>query len=675
MAPPEEVRARAKRLRDTISAYRTLQHEKDETPISPEALDSLKHELASLESEYPELVTTDSPTQRVAGAVLPELTKVRHRYAQWSLSDAFDEEEIRAWSERVERGLDKAGVETRPEYSCELKIDGLHIVLSYEKGELTQAATRGDGTVGEDVTHTVRTIRSIPERLREKVDLVVEGEIYMSRKGFLKLNESRRKAGEPEFANARNVAAGSVRQLDPKVAAARPLGAYLYDINHLSGAEMPKSQSDELAYLRDLGLPVNPHGAHADTIDDVIDYWKKWGGEGKRDKEDYLIDGVVVKVESRRQQEALGYTGKAPRFATAIKFAAEQVTTILEDIGLQLGRTGKLTPVAHLRPVSVAGTTVARATLHNEDFIREKDIRIGDTVILQKAGDIIPEVVEVVMGLRPKGTKAWTFPAYSPLCAGDGRIERVPGEAAHRCAVRGSYVEQSLKLAYFVGKSALDIEGFGKKTVELLMAHDLVSTYDDIFELTEDELAQLPGMGEVSAKNLLKAIDTARAVPFDRLLVGLSINHVGEETALLLARKFRHLHRLSQQGTEDLMQVEGIGEIVAKSVMQWFKSKENQAMLERLTKHLTVRIVEDPAKGGALDGQTVVVTGTLPSLSRDRAKAMVLGAGGTVSGSVSSKTSFVLAGDKPGSKLDKARELGVEVIGEEAFLKRVGRKA
>ncbi|MBP6860135.1 MAG: NAD-dependent DNA ligase LigA [Candidatus Pacebacteria bacterium] len=673
MQPPEEARARAAKLRLAIRKYRALQHEKDETALPEGALDSLKHELSSLEEAYPELVTADSPTQKVAGAVLPELKKVRHKVAQWSLNDAFDESDVQAFAERVERGLDRAGVSTRPEYSCELKIDGLHIVLTYEKGKLTQAATRGDGTMGEDVTHTVRMIKSVPERLTRAVDLVVEGEIYMSRAGFQKLNAARRRAGEPEFANARNVAAGSVRQLDPRVTAERPLGAYLYDINLLAGADMPVTQTKELALIKELGLPVNRHSVHADTIDEVLAFWKEWGDEKKRDEEDYLIDGVVVKLESRRQQELLGYTGKAPRFALAIKFAAEQVTTVLEDIGLQLGRTGKLTPVAHLRAVSVAGTTVARATLHNEDFIRQKDIRIGDTVILQKAGDIIPEVVEVVRELRPKDAEAWTFPEYSPLCAGDGKIERVPGEAAHRCKVGGSYGEQVLKLAHFVGKSALDIDGFGKKSIELLMQHELVSSYDDLFELTEDELSALPGMGEVSAKKLIDSIRNAKRVPFNRLLVGLSIPHVGEETALLLARKFRHLMRLSQQGTEDLMEVDGIGEIVAKSVASWFRDEGNKEMLERLTAHVKVEIVEDPAKGGILEGATVVVTGTLPTLSRDRAKALVIGAGGTVSGSVSGKTTFVLSGDKPGSKLDKARELGVPVIDENAFLKRLGK--
>lgn len=671
MKAPREIVERVRALQEAVTKYRTLQHERDESPISPEALDSLKRELAALEASFPELSTPDSPTQRIAGTVLAELTKVRHTVPQWSLNDAFEESDIRAFDERVRKGLAKAGNSGKVGYACEVKIDGLHVVLTYEKGRLVRAATRGDGMVGEDVTHTVRTIESIPEVLTHPVDIVVEGEVYMSRSGFAKLNAQRKKAGEQLFANPRNAAAGALRQLDPGVAARRPLGAFVYDINVLGGAPMPETQSEELAYLQQIGLPVEPHAAHVDSIEEILALWRMWQG-AQRERQDYLIDGLVIKLEDRTQQELLGYTGKAPRFAIAFKFAAEQVTTVLEDIGLQVGRTGKLTPVAHLRPVSVAGTTVARATLHNEDFIREKDIRIGDTVILQKAGDIIPEVVEVVQELRPRGTKAWVFPAYSPLCGGDGKTERIPGEAAHRCAVRGSFAEQALRIAHFGGKQALDIDGLGKKTVELVMRHGLVESIADLFDLTADELMTLPGFKEKSAQNLVASIKKATNVPFNRLLVGLSIDHVGEETALLLARRFRHLMRLSQQGRADLMEVAGIGEIVADSVARWFHDPVNQRTIEQLSKHLTIEAVEDPARGGALEGMTVVITGTLPTLSRDQAGAWVKKAGGTVSGMVSRKTSFLLAGEKAGTKLARAQELGVEVIDEREFKKRLG---
>lgn len=670
MKAPREARERAKKLRESITRYRTLEHEEDVSLISPEALDSLKHELALLEKEYPELVTPDSPTQVVAGKPLPSLKKVRHAVPQWSLDDAFDETEMRAFDERVTRMLSKArGEGVRPTYVGELKIDGAHIILTYEKGTLVTAATRGDGVVGEDVTHTVATIRSIPKTLRRPVDLIVEGEIYMSKKGFVALNAERAKAGEPLFANPRNIVAGTLRQLDPAAAAARPLGAFLYDIEGLSEA-MPETQQAELAYLRTLGLPVNPHEAVAKSIDEIIAYWKKWNGKA-REREDYLIDGVVVKVAERAYQEALGHTGKGPRYAIAFKFPAEQVTTVVEDIALQVGRTGKLTPVAHLRPVAVAGTTVARATLHNEDFIREKDIRIGDTVILQKAGDIIPEIVQVLPEFRDKSAKPWKFPKRSPLCGGDGAIERVEGEAAHRCKAGGSYLVQERKLAHFAGKSALDIDGLGRKTVALLMQHELVGSFDDFFDLTRDELLALPGFKEKSADNLLAALEKAKRVSLDRLLVGLSIDHVGEETAYLLATEFRTLSSLMAAREAQVAAVRGVGDIVARAVVRWCADGENRELMKRLEKHLSVESVKAPS-GGPLSGKTVVITGTLPSLSREEAEAMVRTAGGTPSGSVSKKTAFVVAGENAGTKRAKAEALGVELVDEAEFRRRLG---
>jgi len=442
---PTEASERAKKLRAAIATYRAEYHERDESSISPEALDSLKHELSLLETKYPSLKTAGSPTSTVAGKALPGLKKVTHEVPQWSLDDAFDESEVRAFDERVKRGLEKVGtVAGMVAYSTELKIDGLHIVLTYKKGQLVIAATRGDGVTGEDVTHNVRTIKAIPHMLTRPIDLIVEGEVFMSRKGFEEMNKAQAKAGKPLFANPRNAAAGSMRQIDPAMAALRPLSAFLYDIDQASET-LPKTQGESLAYLRTLGLPVNPHSIRAASVDEAIAFWKMWEGK-KREKEDYLIDGVVLKADAREHQEALGYTGKGPRFSIALKFAAEQVTTVVEDISLQVGRTGVLTPVAHLKPTSVAGTTVARATLHNEDFIQEKDIRIGDTVIMQKAGDIIPEIVEVLKEFRTGKEKKWKFPVTSPLCGGDGAIERVPGTSAQRLKVAGSF-DQPLRRA------------------------------------------------------------------------------------------------------------------------------------------------------------------------------------------------------------------------------------
>lgn len=663
MAVPKKVAERVEKLRKLLEHHSHKYFTEDAPEISDAAYDSLNRELKTLEAEYPELRSGQSITQRVVGEALPFLKKVKHTVPQWSFNDAFSEEEIRAFDARVRKLTG-----TIPTYDLELKIDGLKIVLTYEQGALVTAVTRGDGVVGEDVTHNVRTIKSVPEKLKRPVDLVAEGEIYLTKSGFAKLNKEREKAGEPLFANPRNAAAGSIRQLDPAIAAARPLGAFLYDVA-VTSEELPSTQTAELEYLEKLGLPTNPEHVHAASLEDIFRYYQKWNGP-RREKVDYQLDGIVIKVESRREQEMLGYTGKAPRFAIAYKFPAEQVQTVIEDITLQVGRTGKLTPVAHMQPVSVAGTTVARATLHNEDFITSKDIRIGDTVILQKAGDIIPEVVEVVKELRPKSAKPWRFPTHSPLCGGDGAVERVPGEAAHRCVVAGSFEQQSRKLIHFASKGALDINGMGKETVKALMQAELIANFDDIFELTKDELLELEGFEELKAEKLLEGIKAARRQPLDRLLIGLGIPHVGEETAYLLATRFGTLKVLSKATEAELAAVEGIGPIIGKAVAEWFSDKGNQTLLERLAAHVKIEKVEAPV-AGPLAGRTVVVTGTLPTLSREEAEALVRKAGGKPASSVSKNTSFVVAGEAAGSKLDKANELGVDVLDEAEFLKKL----
>lgn len=670
MTAPFRIKNRAKKLRKIITAYRASYHEKDRDTISPEALDSLKHELVQLETAYPELITTESPTQKVAGAPLKGFAKVRHIVRQWSFNDIFNKEELYAFDERVRRGLLKAiGHEVIPTYDCELKIDGLKIVLTYRAGKLAVAATRGDGIVGEDVTHNIRTIGDVPKHLSRAVDVVVVGEVFMSRSGFSKLNDGRRAAGEPLFANPRNASAGSIRQLDSNVAAARPLHVFIYDLEKTSEV-FPVCQSDELDYLSSLGFHVNERHRHADTLEEVVAYWQKWQGAA-REKEDYQIDGIAIKVEERKYQEALGYTGKAPRFAIAFKFPAEQVTTVIEDITLQVGRTGVLTPVAHLKPVAIAGSTVSRATLHNEDFIKEKDIRVGDTVIVQKAGDIIPEIVQVLPEFRTGKKKAWTFPTNSPLCGGDGLIVRVPGTAARRCATRGSYAEQMHRLAHFTSKHALDIDGLGAKTITLLMKHNLVSDYDDLFELTEDELLALPGFKETSARKLIIAIERARRVPFDRLLVGLSIPHVGEETARLLAQHYKTLQALCSVSVEDISNVNGVGEIIGDAVVAWCMDKENKNMRVRLTKHISVTEVDIVPVTGPFSGATVVVTGALKQFSREEAESAIRKAGGSVSRSISARTSFVVAGSAAGSKYAQAQTLGIPILTEEQFRARL----
>jgi len=663
MAVSKTIQERVEKLREVLAHHAHQYYTLDTPEIDDSAYDSLHRELRELEEQYPELANEQSVTQRVVGEALPELKKVKHEVPQWSFNDAFSQDEIRAFDERVRKLTG-----TVPTYDLELKIDGLKVVFTYEKGVLVTAATRGDGVVGEDVTHNVRTIEEIPEKLERPVDLIAEGEVYLTRSGFTKLNALRQAQGESEFANPRNAAAGSIRQLDPAIAAARPLGAFLYDVARTSEA-LPDTQTEELEYLKGLGLPVNPEHHHADTLKEVFAYWEKWNGSA-REKVDYQIDGMVLKVEKRSEQEILGYTGKAPRFAIAYKFPPEQVQTIIEDITLQVGRTGKLTPVAHLKPVSVAGSTVARATLHNEDFITSKDIRIGDTVILQKAGDVIPEIVNVVKELRPKGAKVWHFPTHSALCGGDGAVERVLGEAAHRCKVAGSFEQQARKLIHFAGKHALDIDGMGRETVKTLMEHDLIADFDDIFELTKDELLALDGFEDKKAENLIEGVKKACKVPLDRLLIGLGIPHVGDETAFLLATRLGTLTELGRASEEELAQIEGIGPIIGKAVAEWFADKNNHELLARLKKHLKIEQVEAP-KAGPLTGQTVVITGTLPTLSREEAEARVRRAGGKAAGTVSAKTSFVVAGEEAGSKLTKARQLDVPVIDEGEFLKRL----
>jgi DNA ligase (NAD+) len=642
MQAPKAARERARKLRKVIAEFREAQNTRDLSRISPEAQDSLKYELAQLEERYPELVTPDSPTQVVAGTPLPELKKVRHQVRQWSFNDAFTKEDIQDFDKRIAKAAGEHG------YDLELKIDGLKTIYTYEKGRLITAATRGDGVVGEDVTHNIRTIKGFPQVLRRPVDCIVEGEVYLTRSGLKKLNDARARQGLPPFANPRNAAAGSIRQLDPAIAAARPLAVFIYDLDRTS-EELPATQSEELEYLKGLGFPVNPEHRHADSLEEVFAYWERWQGSA-RERLDYQLDGVVLKVESREQQEAMGYTGKAPRFAIAYKFPPEEVETVVEDIVLQVGRTGALTPVAHLRPVAVAGTTVARATLHNEDFIKEKDIRIGDTVILKKAGDIIPEVVSVIKELRPKSARPWKMPNVK----------------------LDSFQVQRRKLIHFVGKSALDIDGFGKETVAQLMEAKLLYDFDDVFELTKDELLALEGFEETKANNLIEAIDAARRVPLDRLLTGLSIPHVGEENARLLAEHWPTLAKLSQAKEAELARVQGIGAILAKAISEWFAESKNRQLLKRLEKHLKIQKVPAPA-GGPLKGKTVVVTGTLPTLSREEAEEAVRKAGGKAAGSVSAKTAFVVAGDSPGSKFDKAQKLGVEILDEAAFLKRIGK--
>lgn len=662
---PKDKKARHDKLKEAINRYRYLTHVRDIQEISEAALDSLKHELVVLETQYPELITPDSPSQRVAGAPLPEFKKVRHEVPQWSFNDAFSPEEMREFDARVRRALSSG---TKLSYVCELKIDGLKVVLTYIKGKLVTAATRGDGSVGEDVTHNVRTIESVPLVLERPISCTVEGEVWMSEKNLLELNRRREKEGEPLFANPRNAAAGSIRQLDPKVAASRKLDVFIYDVAK-TDEETPKTQDQELKYLQDLGFKVNPYFRRVPDIEAAISFWEEWKKKSKG--QGYWIDGVVVKVNEHSLQERLGYTGKGPRFAIAFKFPAEQVTTVVEDIAFQIGRTGRVTPVAHLRAVAVAGTVVSRATLHNEDEIKRLDIRIGDTVVLEKAGDVIPHILSVLPEFRTGKEKKFKWPTHIPECGGDGRIERVPGEAAWRCVDNNSFTQIARRFEHFVSRKALDIEGMGEKIVEQLLQESLVSDFADIFTLKVGDVEVLEGFGELSAKNLIEAIDAAREVPFSRLLTGLGIPHVGEETALLLSHEFKSIDELSAAGAEQLIAINGVGEIVADAIVSWFEDRENKKSIEWLKKQISIRseIKAPVKKDGFFVGKTFVLTGSMVSLSRDEAKEEIRKRGGKVAGSVSKKTDAVVAGEEPGSKYDDAQKLGVPILGEDEFIR------
>lgn len=668
---PKEVLERLAKLRETIEHHRYIYHVLDREEMSAEALDSLKDELVKIEAEYPELVTPDSPSQRVAGEPLPDFKKVPHKVAQWSFADAFTEEDISDFDERVKKVLRQSlGKDVSLTYAVELKIDGLKVVLDYVGGLLVTAATRGDGRIGEDVTANVKTIQSVPLRLKEDIDVIVEGEVWLGKKGLANLNKSRARAGEALFANPRNAAAGSIRQLDSKIVAERELQTFIYDIARIEN-DTTETQIEELLLLQKLGFKVNNHFKKCDTLAQVISFWKEW--QKRASKEDYLLDGVVVKVNEKKYQEILGFTGKSPRFAIAFKFPAEQVTTTVLDIKLQVGRTGVITPVAVLRPVSVAGSVVSRATLHNEDEIKRLDVRIGDTIILQKAGDVIPDVVSVVKEMRTGKERAFEFPEFVPECGGDCRIERVPGQVAYRCVNKNSASQHRRKLYHFASKKAFDIDGLGPRIIDALLDENVISSFEDIFTLKKGDLIDMPRFAEKSVDNLLSSIEKARRVTLPRLIISLSIPQVGEETAHDLAKHFKSIEKLSAASFEDLEALDGVGPIVAQSVRDWFDDKNNKKILKNLLDNVVVVADTLPAQIGSskasntIAGKTFVLTGTLSTMDRDEAKEKIRALGGKVSSSVSVNTDFVVAGENAGSKLDNAEKLGVKVIDEAEF--------
>lgn len=670
---PKEKRAqsRVKKLRELIAYHARKYHEEDAPEISDEAYDSLLRELAELEEQYPDLKTPDTPTERVGGVPSAAFSKVTHRVQQWSFDNVFSYEELAEWVKRVERLLTEKDIAPDTvSYVCEHKFDGLKVILEYKRGELLRGTTRGDGRVGEDITHTVRTVADIPEKLAHPVSMVVVGEAWLSREEFARINEAREKAGEPLFANPRNTAAGSLRQLDPSVTQQRNIAFFAYDIDYfedINEVERPDTQEGELALLARLGFRVNKKYQRVETLSEIQKYYDTWAK--KRENEVYEMDGVVIKVNERQAQQALGYTARAPRYGIAYKFPAEQATTVVEDIVLQVGRTGVLTPVAHLRPVRIAGSTVSRATLHNEDQIKRLDVRVGDTVIIQKAGDVIPEILSVVEDLRPKNAKPYVFPETVPECGGDGAIERIPGTAAYRCVAKDSAELQRRRLYYFVSKGAFNIDGLGPKVIDVLLDNGLIQNPADIFTLARGDILQLPSFKEKATDNLLEAIDAARTVPLDRFLVALSIDHVGEEVARIIAKHFGTFQAIQEASEEELTEIDGVGEVVAHAVYSWLRNPVHRKLVRDLQKHVTIQEVARGNTDQKLAGQTFVFTGSLQSLSRTQAEELVRTHGGKTSSSVSTKTSYVVAGEGGGSKEAQARTLGVPILSEEAFRK------
>ncbi len=635
-------------------------------PTVPDAeYDKLMQELLALEEKFPQLKTADTPSLRVGGAVLDLFEKVEHRTPMLSLGNAFNEQDLRDFDRRIRQAVGED-----ISYVCELKIDGLAVSLRYEEGLFAQGATRGDGTIGEDITANVKTIKSVPLRLRETVSLEVRGEAYMPKRSFESLNQVRKERGEELFANPRNAAAGSLRQLDPKIAASRRLDVFLYGIGNISENSGIDSHSEGLDYLDRLGFKTNQERSKCATIEEVIEYVNSW--VEKRPHLPYEIDGIVIKVDSYAYQAALGTTAKSPRWAIAYKFPAEEVVTTLLDIELSVGRTGVITPTAILEPVKVAGTTVQRASLHNEDLIREKDIKLGDKVVVKKAGDIIPEVVNVLADQRTGEEVEFHMPTHCPEC--ESELVRLEGEVALRCINPKCPAQLREGLIHFVSRVAMNIEGLGEKVISQLFAEKLIADVADIYKLTREQLLALERMGEKSATNLIKAIEISKDNSLEKLLFGLGIRHVGAKAAKTLAQAFGSMDKLAQASKEDLLSINEIGDKMAESIVAYFEKEEAVELINELVaagvnmEYKGARPVSPEESDSIFAGKTVVLTGKLERLSRNEAKDKIEALGGNVAGSVSKKTHLVIAGEEAGSKLTKAQELGIEVWDEEKLL-------
>jgi DNA ligase (NAD+) len=667
MAANKEIVERARVLRDQIRYHNDRYFGQDEPEISDAEYDALSRELVALEAEHPDIVTPDSPTQRPgAGSIPTPFSEVRHLQPMMSLDNAFSREELEAWGHRIGRIVTE-GIT----YVGEPKLDGLAISLLYEAGKLVRAATRGNGETGEDVTANVRTITDVPEQLRGKnlpTVLEVRGEVFMPLRSFEELN---RRQGEAElrlFANPRNAAAGALRQIDPAITASRQLSLYCYQPGAKEGGPRLRTHHETLEWLGGLGFPVNPHIEWLDDLDAVFSFCTRM--EEQRHSLGYEIDGAVVKVDSLAQRDEMGSTSRAPRWAIAYKFPPEEKTTTLNDIMVSIGRTGRVTPFAVLEPVFVGGSTVGLATLHNQDEVARKDVRVGDTVIVRKAGDVIPEVVGPVVAKRKKGARRWKFPANCP-CELHQPLVRLDGEANHRCVSADCPVQREQKVIYFASRGAMDIEGLGEERVHQLVEAGLVQDAGDLYSVTNDQLIALERMGEISARNLLTGIEQSKQQPLARVLVALGMRHVGPTAARALAGALGHLDRIAVATDDELEAIDGVGPVIVQSIRAWFTVPTNRALIEKLRAagvNLTgPAAAEGPTEEQTLVGRTFVLTGGLEGFTRDEAAAAVTARGGKITSSVSKKTSFVIVGENPGSKLTRAEELGVTILDEDAF--------
>jgi DNA ligase (NAD+) len=653
----KQAKKRIEKLKETISHHRYLYHVLDKEEISSSALDSLKKELYDLEQKFPQFITPDSPTQRVEGKPLKEFKKVKHYKRMFSLQDAFTEEDVFDFEKRIKRIIP----EEKIDYFCELKIDGLAVELVYEDGFLKIGSTRGDGIIGEDVTQNIKTIDAVPLQLFQEKDkkVVVQGEVFISKKEFFRLNEERKKEELPLYANPRNIAAGSLRQLDPKIPASRNLDFFAYDLAIPFGL---KTHKEKHQLLRKMGFKTVGRERYCPDIQAVFDFYKEI--EKERESYSYQIDGVVVFVSDNNLFERLGAVGKAPRGAFAYKFPLEQSTTVIEDVHFQIGRTGAVTPVAILKPFLLGGVTVSRATLHNEDEIKRLGIKIKDTVVVGRAGDVIPRVIKVIPEMRTGKEKKIVFPEKCPLCKGD--LVRLQGEARWYCKNKNCAGTAKEKLYHFVSKKGFDIDGFGKKAVFKLFDEKVISTPADIFKLKEGDLLPLERFAEKSAKNIISAINKKKKITLSKFLQAISIPGVGEETARVLSFHFNSLENIYNASLEDLEKINDIGPITAKEIRSFFDKKENREMIEEVIKCGVV--IEKEERDNLLENKTFVITGSLETMKREEVENKIVQKGGKVSSSISAKTNYLVVGKNPGSKKEKAKNLGVKIITEKELL-------